>query len=430
MNMLALHDRDSMLRMERELNLKQLQIKSLLAITQAINENVAADGLYGMYRTFLTWDMGVNRVALFVKDGEDWTCAVHHNTSDNMLLEDLPAIFTQFDRMHTVTKKDPRILKEFDLVIPVYHKKQPIAYALIDGIKASEDAYNKIEFITTYTNIIAVALENKRLFKRQVEQETLRREMELASKVQQMLIPDILPSGKGYELDAIYKPHLNIGGDYFDVITYDKDRIVICMADISGKGIAAALLMANFQANLQSLIYQYRDLEAFVIAINEAVYRITKGDKFITLFVGELNLKSNKLYYINAGHYPPFLRHRDSIIRLDQGCTVVGAFDTISELQMGECELKGEGLLLTFTDGLTDIRNADGTLFDETYIEQVVASFEGHSAGAFNQHLQSEMEAFRGETEYPDDIAVLTCWFNAQDYDGKSDQRRRISLQS
>lgn len=410
--MLALHDRDSMLKMERELHLKQLQIKSLLAITQAINENVSADGLYGMYRTFLSWDMGVNKVALFVKGEDGWSCAVHQNTSDQVFDEELPSIFAQYDRMHTVQKGDHPALREFDLVIPVYHKKHPIAYALIDGIKASEDAYNKIEFITTYTNIIAVALENKRLFKRQIEQETLRREMELASKVQQMLIPDVLPSGPNYELDSIYKPHFNIGGDYFDVICYDKDRIVLCIADISGKGIAAALLMANFQANLQSLIYQYRDLQAFVIAINEAVFRITRGDKFITLFVGELNLKTGKLDYINAGHFPPFLKHQGKIMRLDRGCTVIGAFDNIVHVDLGECDLEGDGLLMIYTDGLIDISNEEGDLFEESHIEHAIAGYEGHSAAEFNQRLLETMEKFKGEMAYPDDIAVLSCSFS------------------
>ncbi len=400
--------------MERELNLKQLQIKSLLTITQAINENVSAEGLYGMYKTFLTWDMGVKRMALFIKGDADWTCVLHQNVKEKIPNGEIMAVLTQYDRMHTIQKQDNVLLRGFDIVIPVYHKKHPIAYALIDGIKDSEDAYNKIEFITTYTNIIAVALENKRLFKRQVEQESLRREMELASKVQQMLIPECLPQGKQYELDALYKPHFNIGGDYFDVICYDEHRIVLCMADISGKGISAALLMANFQANLQSLIYQYKDLQAFVIAINQSVFRITKGDKFITLFVGELNLKTGKLSYINAGHYPPFLKFQGNISRLDKGCTVIGAFEDIAHVDLGECNIDGEGMILTFTDGLTDIRNAKGEFFDEKHIEAVVAKYTGHSAKEFNQTLLKGMEQFRGDLEYPDDIAVLTCWFDTK----------------
>ena len=184
------------------------------------------------------------------------------------------------------------------------------------------------------------------------------------------------------------------------------------MADISGKGIGAALLMANFQANLQSLIYQYRDLEAFVLAINESVYRITKGDKFITLFVGELNLRTKTLSYINAGHYPPFLRTNNEIMRLDKGCTVIGAFDQITEIEMDEYKLNGKGLILTFTDGLTDIKNDSGVLFEEAHIENTLVDYKGNSAKEFNELLQQRIEAFKGDQEYPDDIAVLTCAYD------------------
>jgi sigma-B regulation protein RsbU (phosphoserine phosphatase) len=172
--------------------------------------------------------------------------------------------------------------------------------------------------------------------------------------------------------------------------------------------------MANFQANLQSLIHQYRDLQAFIIAINEAVFRITKGDKFITLFVGELNLKTGRLNYINAGHYPPFLKCCGQIQRLDKGCTVIGAFENITEVDMGECMITGEGLILAFTDGLTDISNASGELFEEDHIERVIVDYQGHSAKEFNQLLSARMEEFKGEKEYPDDIAVLTCRFTVK----------------
>ena len=306
-------------KMERELNLKQLQIKSLLAITQAINENVSADGLYNMYKTFMSWEMGIQKMALFIKDDNKWSCAINSDPDKLLLNGEMEDILLKYTRLHTIKEDDPEVLHEYDIVIPVYHKQTPIAYALIGGVKEQDDIYNKIQFITTITNIIAVALENKRLFKRQLEQERFKREMLLAGKVQRMLIPEELPQGEGFELDAIYKPHYNIGGDYFDIVKYSEDRFAFCIADVSGKGIGAALLMANFQAILQSLIYQYRDLQTFVLALNDAVFRITKGDKYITLFVGELDMKRRQLQYINAGNYPPFLRMDDKVHRLDKG---------------------------------------------------------------------------------------------------------------
>ena len=399
-------------KLERELNLKQLQIKSLLAITQAINDNVNAAGLYNMYKSFMSWEMGASTMALFVKDDEkEWPCVSHHNVDIPVLNGQVDKLLT-YNRMHTIKQDvDPPVFHAFDIIIPVYHKDNPIAYALIGGIREKEDIYNKIQFITTITNIIAVAIENKRLFKRQIAQERVRRDMELASSVQKMLIPDQFPRGEGYELDAIYKPHYNVGGDYFDFIQYDRDRFAFCIADISGKGVAAAILMANFQAILQSLIYQYRDLETFIVALNQSVYRITKSDKFITLFVAELDLRSRSMRYINAGHFPPYLLMNGELQRLEHGCTVIGSFEQLPFINMGEVPLEQEGLILSFTDGLTDLQNENGVYFDEPYIEQFIREHPGLSATDFNAELLRELEEFKGDSEFPDDIAIVTCKF-------------------
>ena len=397
-------------KMERELNLKQLQIKSLLAITQAINENVSADGLYNMYKSFMSWEMGVEKMALFIKDDDDWRCAVHQNISDNGVIDgSITRWLMKYKRLHTIKEDDDEILRGYDIIIPVYHKETPIAYSLVGGMKDQDDVYNKIQFITTITNIIAVAIENKRLFKRQVEQEAFKREMTLAGRVQKMLIPEELPNGPRFDLDAIYRPHSNIGGDYFDIIQYSKDKFAFCIADISGKGVSAALLMANFQANMQSLIYQFRDLQTFVLALNTAVFKTTKGDKYITLFIGEIDLKNNTLQYVNAGHIPPFLKVGNEIKRLDKGTTVIGAFDKLPFVEQGEEKLDDCGLILTFTDGLTDLMDDMGQYFDEERIAGLLNNHACNSAISFNEYLLENIETFRGDNKYPDDIAVLTC---------------------
>lgn len=407
--MLVSREKEQLEKLERELNLKQLQIKSLLAITQAINDNVSASGLFNMYKSFISWEMGIHTMALFVREGSSWDCVAESNVEDSLLFSSTAEMLLQYSRLHTIKGTDPEALQDFDIIIPVYHKETPIAYSLIGGIKEQEDIYNKIQFITTITNIIAVAIENKRLFNQQIAQEALKREMELASTVQKMLIPDSLPSGEGYELASIYQPHSNVGGDYFDLIQYDPQRFAFCIADISGKGVAAALLMANFQANLRSLIYQYRDLETFVLALNEAVYRITKSDKFITLFVAEINLKTRELKYINAGHFPPFIVNGGKIKRLEKGCTIIGAFEQLPYIEMGCEKLSQEGLILTFTDGLTDLKSPAGEYFEEQAIEKFVMNNQHLTATEFNDTLLNELEEFRGNEEYPDDIAVLTC---------------------
>ena len=399
--------------LERELNLKQLQIKSLLTITQAINENIPADSLFNMYKSFLSWEMGVEKMLLYIRNENTWECVSRIHEENIIDSDKLEFIFGQYTRLHTIKKNDPEALHTFDILIPVYHKKMPLAYALIGGIKQKVDIYNKIQFITTITNIVAVAIENKRLFKRQLEQERFDRDIKLAREVQQMLIPEELPSTEAFELGSIYKPHSNVGGDYIDYIRFDEDRFVFCIADISGKGVAAAILMANFQAIIQSLIFQYKDLETFIFALNETVFkRITKSDKYITFFIAEVNTKTRKLKYINAGHYPPMLCMNGEIQRLTKGCTVIGAFEKMPFIEEDVIDLKKESLILTFTDGLTELKNERGEYLQEEKIEKFVRDNKNSSVNDFNDKLLKEIDQFKGSKNYEDDIAILTCKIN------------------
>lgn len=394
-------------KLEKELSLKELQIKSLLTITQAINDNVSTDGLFNMYRSFLSWEMGIDKMILFVKGHKNWITASFINVNEECHKE-LIEECQQYKRLHTVKEDDNAFIQMFDIIIPVFHKDYPIAYALIGGIKDKEDIYNKIQFITTITNIIAVAIENKRLFKMQIEQEKLNKEMELAKEFQQRLIPEKIPESSKYEVETYYKPHSNIGGDYIDFMKFSEDRFAVVIADISGKGVAAALLMSNFQAMLHSLIFQYRDLETFVFALNQAVYRITKSDKFITFFVAEIDTKRKELRYINAGHYPPILYNNAEMIELKTGSTVIGAFEKLPFINEEKIILAKNALLFCFTDGLVDIQNDNGVYFDENKLKEFIKNNKDAPLNEFNSKLMEKVDKFKGKREYVDDIALLT----------------------
>ncbi|MDA9773392.1 PP2C family protein-serine/threonine phosphatase [Saprospiraceae bacterium] len=394
--------------LEKELSLKQLQIKSLLTITQAINDNVPSEGLYKMYKNFLSWEMGINKMALFIDD-DGWKMVSKIDQDELIFYNRIEKLLLPFERLHTISDDDPLELQDFDILIPVRHKEMPIAYALIGGIHNQDDVYNRVQFITTITNMIAVATENKRLFKKQISQERFKKEIELAEEVQKMLIPENLPSNDFYELSKRYRPHMNIGGDYIDYVPIEKNRFMFCIADISGKGVGAALLMANFQAVIQSLVFRTDNLEVFVNSLNETVYRITKSDKYITFFVCEVDLNTNKMRYINAGHQPPFLFSNGSLTKLDKGTTIIGAFDELPFIESGEHDLKAGDLIFSFTDGLIDLMDDSGVYFEDDKIEKFVEANGNLEAEEFNSLLISEIEAFKGTQSYTDDIAIITC---------------------
>lgn len=396
-------------KLEREVNLKQLQINSLLAITQAINENVSADGLFNMYNSFLRWEIGIRKMALFFKENGPWECMTSLGIAEDLLQQDLTEELSKFRSKQGLEQASNPLIKEFDLVIPVLHKDVPIAYAFIGGFGDEEDVYNKVQFVTTITNVIAVAIENKRLFKQQLRQEVLNREVEVAAEIQRTLVPSRLPSSKNYQLSSIYKPHFAVGGDYYDVVEFADGQIAFCIADITGKGVSAALLMANFQANFHALIARRPSLEEIVHELNAAVWRVTQGDKFITLFLAKYDVASRTLHYINAGHTPPFLLMNGDVVPLKNGCTSLGWLPELPFLEIGGICLTHDALIFTYTDGLTDVRNNAGDDFGEDKLTAFLLENCDLSANALNNKLLKHVETFRERTPFPDDITVLTC---------------------
>jgi len=353
-------------KLERELNLKQLQINRLLTITQSINDNVKASGLFNMYSSFIGWEMGVKKMALFYKRDTEWILASSHGVDAKLAETNVAEELPKFNKNFQMSDSEHPLLGQFDVVIPVKHKDEPIAYAFIGGFDGTEDLYNKVQFITTITNIIAVAIENKRLFKRQIEH-------------------------------------------YFDLVEFGDEKIVFCIGDITGKGAAAALLMANFQANFHTMVRKHNNLESFITEINCSLCRATKFEKFITFFIAEYNLKTNVLKYVNAGHNPPFLAMNGSIQRLTKGGTFLGMFDPLPPFETGEVLIENDALILTFTDGLTDLLNESGDYLSEELVEEFVRGNYDYSAKEFNELLKMYIEKFKGDQTFTDDFTVLTC---------------------
>jgi sigma-B regulation protein RsbU (phosphoserine phosphatase) len=397
--------------LERNLSFKQLQINRLLEITQAINNNVKTPDLYRIYKDTLGLVMGVQHLMLVVREDTVWKCATSLGLDPEPSVLDLEPYLSTFTKTQGISLGGHPLLSKFDVVVPVFHKQYPLAYVFIGGVYEEGDRYERIQFVTTITNIITVAIENKRLFKQQLEQERLHRELELAAKVQQMLIPGALPSDRQVELAGVYQPHHGVGGDYYDFIPLDDNRFVFCIADVSGKGIGAALLMSNVQANLHALLTQSLSCEHLVDRLNKSVFRITGGDRFVTLFLAVLDLEARTLSYVNAGHIPPVFSQNGRLQRLDRGCPILGAFERLPFLDTGTLSVAEGGFLVAFTDGLTDLLDETDEFYGEKRLIDFVQGHAGHAASEFNALLVGDLNAFRKERAYTDDISILTCRF-------------------
>ena len=399
--------------LRRELGLKELQINRLLNITQAINENRPSAELFEMYANFLNWDLGIRRMALYYFSDGVWVCASHIDVTPEDRTEDVSRCFGRYRARGPVGAVDSALLATFDFVIPVTHKDENLVYVFLGDLSDAPEASARVQLVTTITHVVAVAIENKRLFRQQLEQERYRAELELASEIQRSLIPDRLPRGPHWNMAALYMPRFGVGGDFYSAELFSDGRLLFCVADISGKGTGAALLMSNFEASFWSLGRMRSTLADFVQALNTALFRVTRGDRFLTLFVGEYDTNTRQLAYVNAGHNPPLVMRPGggTPVELTTGCTFLGAFERIPRVDTGRMDLRGGGLLFCYTDGVSELASPAGDMYGEDRLLKFACDQPADSAEAFNAALRTELNGFQRGAEATDDMTVLTLHF-------------------
>jgi sigma-B regulation protein RsbU (phosphoserine phosphatase) len=389
------------------------QLYSLLQVTRAINNNFPASDLFSIFEFILKQQLGYTKFAYCSFD-EIWRWQVSYGATNETRLIKPEIDLLQFEELTFIDENSPENLRNFNVVIPVYHKKHALAFLLmgdLDELSLEIARTLDLEFVETISNVISVAIENKRLFKDNVQQEMYKREMEMAKEVQNMLIPSSLPNDEFFDFAAFYQPQRHIGGDYYDFISVNEDEVIFCVADVSGKGVAAALLMANFQAYLHALVGITTDLKKIIQDLNNRVVESAKGEKFITMFIARYNKISRKLNYVNAGHNPPILTSQNESILLKEGTTGLGMLEKLFRLEEGEVEVAKNSRLLCYTDGLVEQENEGGVDFGIEQLELIMHQNKACNSEDFNRILLDYLITYKGDQPYIDDIALLTCRF-------------------
>jgi len=404
----------SELTLKNKYEIKELELNALLEVTEAINSNVPEESLYKIYNFTLRSNLSIRKLALYVLD-EKWNCKVNFGTNASFLTTELPEYFKTLNGISSLKRNDDNEFGEFDIVIPVAHKRNTLAIVFVGGVYKDDSRYESedaLRFIQALSNIIIVAIENKKLARKQLEQEAFRKELEIASDVQQFLFPERLPYTSMLKLEASYLPHDRIGGDYYDYVPINKNQFLICVADVSGKGIPAALMMSNFQASLRTLLRQTPNLTDIIEALNFQVLENAKGEKFITFFAAIYDLHLKTMVYVNAGHNPPILIDRKNGLRfLEEGSTVLGALHPLPFINEGFVTGLDEFLLFCYTDGLTEtIYEQQQAYGQEALIEYFRQdSILDRDLKTIHQDIIVALDCFKGRNSYHDDITMLSC---------------------
>jgi len=226
--------------------------------------------------------------------------------------------------------------------------------------------------------------QSERAQQRRVEQENLE-----ARRVQEQLILNHAPKVPGLQIASAWRPARHVGGDYCDVLDLGDGEVGICIADVSGKGLAAALLMSNVQAAVRSLASASLEPSDLCARLNDLLCQNTSQDRFVTFFYAVLNYPQKRLRYCNAGHIPPRLLRTDGYtFELEDGGPVLGEFPELKYMQ-GVVDLQKGDQLLCLTDGILEAANARGEEFAQSQIDAILAQSRCMSANQLRDRVMS-----------------------------------------
>ncbi len=348
------------------LRISKFKLDALLDITLSINANLPTEVLLSKYESILRNNLGIGKILVF-KHSVKWECILNGGFSPefdkSIDVESQLLKFTEISFRH-----EDLGIEGVDILIPVYNNYVPLAFILIGDIEEEGEGMSPVikhlNFIQTISSIIIVAIENMRLFRESLRQEALRKELELAARMQQKLIPDNLtmPRDGGLLVNGFYFPHYEVGGDYYDCLKLSDTKTGFCIADVSGKGISAAILMSNFQAGLRALFTCDVDLPALIRKLNDLINANAAGEKFITFFVARYDSVTGLLEYVNAGHNPPVIYNTvtGQIMHLHSLCVGIGMLDEIPVVEQKVLKIDDYSKIVLYTDGLSDLKGEDG----------------------------------------------------------------------
>jgi serine phosphatase RsbU (regulator of sigma subunit) len=227
------------------------------------------------------------------------------------------------------------------------------------------------DVLLTLSGQMAMGLENAQLHRDLLEKERLEREMALARGIQHSLLPETTPIIPGFDIAVMNEPCFEVGGDYYDFLSLGPHTLLVVVADVEGKGISSAMVMSNLQATLRALVLHLHSLNDIAESVNNMILRDTRGEKYMTMFMGLIDTRRKGIHYINCGHVPPVIvRPGGDPVSLVEGGMVIGLFEN-AQFDRGHVKFQPGDILLLCTDGITEAMNVQS---EEYGMERVVTS--------------------------------------------------------
>jgi sigma-B regulation protein RsbU (phosphoserine phosphatase) len=401
------------------------KLKTLLEITQSINSNAPIDQLLHNFKKLLSTDLNIGKFILYSNLQKNWELWLDYGIEP----EEYEKINVEKDLLPIRTieitiGENESNLKNFDFIIPIFKNEDVIAYVLIGDVDNEQiglsPSIQHLQFIQTLANIIMVAIQNKELVKESFEKERLKKELEMAAKIQAMLVPspEHIPQRKQIQIIPFYMSHYEVGGDLYDFGEISKNEIYFCIADVSGKGMSAAMIMSHFQANLRAIFKNKKNIsfKQIVRKLNNTIVEVSKGSHFVTMFLAKYNILTHRLKYVNAGHLPPILYDykTQKLNFLQDGCPGIGMLDEIPNIKTGNIRITNKSKLLCFTDGLSEYSIGNNHDYGFFVTKESMLRRELNIEQTIN-HIIEKLQINKENKMIFDDITILGIQFNSSE---------------
>lgn len=399
-------------KVNRDLDAKVNQLRSLFDLSKEFSGILQIDRVSKMLVYSLIGQMLVSKYAIISCIGSNVTFL------DNRFDEGhLKLAFTHCGAEHfskPLTRLElTGIFKPFvevgvDLVVPMQLKGETKGLILL-GKRKNELSYTNsdVEFVSSLGSLAIISIENARLFKETLEKQRLEKDLETARNIQNNLLPKTIPAVSNFDIAAFNKSARMVGGDYYDIVKLDKDRILIAIADVSGKGVPAALLMANIQAFLKSICKMNLPLADATNLLNDLVAENTTMGSFITFFWGILDNVKKEMIYVNAGHNPPLHIRGGKISKLKKGGMILGVMQTLVPYISETVSFESGDAVVLFTDGITEAMNTKWEEYSDVKLENLTLTCYNENAKIILSNIKMSVDEFTIGAEQSDDITSL-----------------------
>lgn len=411
----------------REAETQIARLKSLVEAAKILNSSLELDELLKVMMELAVLELKADRATLYLidhKKEELWSRVVQGPEIVEIRLpmgKGIAGLVAVTGKVVNLPDayQDPHFNPDVDresghrtqamLTIPVRNKREEIIGVLqvLNKKEGASFTAEDEEFFRALAIHTALAVENALLYKEAREKKRFEEELQLAGEIQKRLLPDHYPELEGFEVADLSFPCRSVGGDYFDYIDLGERGFACAVGDVSGKGMPAALLMANLQAGLRALVDGTTPITHIMVRLNKLLSRSSATKKFATLFFGQIDCKSRRLEFVNAGHIYPFLVNAaGEVSYLAEGGTIIGMFED-ARYEAGTRDVQAGDVIVAFTDGVSEARDPDGNEFGVARLVEFVRANRKLSPKRLVLELHREIVSFLRDRPLEDDFTLV-----------------------